>query len=66
VTVNSCLARAHDQSVADDYFNAMQRVEKRLDRDEMVVKVQRLQLIEEPETLERYSEERLVTFYFDI
>ena len=24
-------ARAHDQTVADDYFNAMQRVELRLD-----------------------------------
>jgi site-specific recombinase XerD len=37
-------ARAHDQSVADDYFSAMQKVEQRLDRNEKVVKVQVTQL----------------------
>jgi hypothetical protein len=37
--VRSCYARAHDQTVTDDYFSAMQKVEQRLNRDEKVVKV---------------------------
>ena len=46
-------ARAHDQTVADDYFTAMQRVERRLQGNE-VVKVQHdwmelVQKLEEPE-----------------
>jgi site-specific recombinase XerD len=58
-------ARAHDQTVADDYFNAMQRVEQRLEivpveqRDMGDVKVQVAQLIERLETPELCFEERL-------
>jgi hypothetical protein len=64
-------ARAHDQTVAEDYFAAMERVEQRLDiipepeqetKDE-VVKVQEpakvLQLIERLEIPELCFEERL-------
>jgi integrase/recombinase XerC len=58
-------AHAHDQTVADDYFTAMERVEQRLDirpaglRDE-VVKVQEVSyLIEQLELPELCLEERL-------
>jgi len=62
-------ARAHDQTVADDYFAAMERVEQRLEivpaeqKDIEVVKVQEptkaLQLIEQLEVPELCYEERL-------
>ena len=62
-------ARAHDQTVAEDYFAAMERVEQRLDivpaeqKDIEVVKVQEptkvLQLIEQLEIPELCYEERL-------
>lgn len=62
-------ARAHDQTVAEDYFAAMQRVEQRLEivpaqqKDIEVVKVQvptkALQLIEQLEMPELGYEERL-------
>jgi len=64
-------ARAHDQSVADDYFAAMQRVEERLEivpepkqeTEDEVVKVQEptkvFQLIEQLELPELCYEERL-------
>lgn len=59
-------ARAHDQTVADDYFAAMQRVEQRLEivpvkeEDMGDVKVQKVfQLIEQLETPELCYEERL-------
>jgi hypothetical protein len=62
-------ARAHDQTVAEDYFAAMERVEQRLDigpaeqKDIDVVKVQEpakvLQLIEQLEIPELGYEERL-------
>ena len=62
-------ARAHDQTVAEDYFAAMQRVEERLEivpvgqKDIEVVKVQEpakvLQLIEQLEMPELCLEERL-------
>jgi len=62
-------ARAHDQTVADDYFAAMQRVEERLEippepsqeTDDEVVKVQTelFQLIEQLEVPELCFEERL-------
>ena len=62
-------ARAHDQSVADDYFAAMERVEQRLDivptqqKDMEVVNVQEpeklFQLIEQLEIPELGYEERL-------
>jgi hypothetical protein len=58
-------ARAHDQTVADDYFAAMQRVEQRLQivpaeqKDIEVVKVQIVQLIQRLEILELSYEERL-------
>jgi site-specific recombinase XerD len=56
-------ARAHDPTVADDYFTAMQRVEQRLEivpeiKDE-VVKVQVVQLIQRLELPELCFEERL-------
>lgn len=57
-------ARAHDQTVAEDYFSAMERIEQRL---EIVpvgqilgdVKVQVVQLIERLELPELCYEERL-------
>ena len=64
-------ARAHDQTVAEDYFAAMERVEQRLeivpevkqDTEDEVVKVQEpekvLQLIEQLEIPELCFEERL-------
>jgi site-specific recombinase XerD len=60
-------ARAHDQTVADDYFAAMQRVEQRLqigeEKKDEVVKVQEpekvLQLIEQLELPELCLEARL-------
>ena len=63
-------ARAHDQTVAEDYFAAMQRVEQRLaimstkeEEDIEDVKVQEptkvLQLIEQLEIPELCYEERL-------
>jgi hypothetical protein len=62
-------ARAHDQTVAEDYFAAMERVEQRLDiipaehKDIEHVKVQEpkklFQLIEQLELPELYFEERL-------
>jgi hypothetical protein len=62
-------ARAHDQTVAEDYFAAMERVEQRLEivpakqKDIEVVKVQEpeklIQLIEQLETPELCFEERL-------
>jgi integrase len=62
-------ARAHDQTVAEDYFAAMERVEQRLEivsaeqKDMEVVKVQEpvkvLQLIEQLELPELCFEERL-------
>jgi hypothetical protein len=62
-------ARAHDQTVAEDYFAAMERVEQRLEivpakqNDMEVVKVQEpakvLQLIEQLEIPELCYEERL-------
>lgn len=60
-------ARAHDQTVADDYFAAMQRVEQRLEivpveqeRNIEDVKVQELfQLIEQLELPELCSEQRI-------
>ena len=61
-------ARAHDQTVAEDYFAAMQRVEQRLQigeekREYEVVKVQEpekiIQLIERLELPELCLEERL-------
>ena len=62
-------ARAHDQTVAEDYFTAMARVEQRLEivpakqNDIEVVKVQEptkvLQLIEQLEIPELCFEERL-------
>jgi hypothetical protein len=62
-------ARAHDQTVAEDYFTAMARVEQRLEivpakqKDMEVVKVQEpakvLQLIERLELPELCLEERL-------
>lgn len=62
-------ARAHDQTVADDYFTAMERVEQRLEivpaqqKDMEVVKVQEpeklIQLIERLEVPELCCEERL-------
>jgi hypothetical protein len=62
-------ARAHDQTVAEDYFTAMARVEQRLEivpaqqNDMEVVKVQEpakvLQLIEQLEIPELCFEERL-------
>jgi site-specific recombinase XerD len=62
-------ARAHDQTVAEDYFAAMERVEQRLEivpaklKDIAVVKVQEptkvLQLIEQLEIPELCYEERL-------
>ncbi len=62
-------ARAHDQTVAEDYFAAMERVEQRLEivpaqqKDIEVVKVQEpvklLQLIEQLEIPELCLEERL-------
>jgi hypothetical protein len=62
-------ARAHDQTVAEDYFTAMARVEQRLEivpakqKDMEVVKVQEpeklIQLIEQLETPELCFEERL-------
>jgi hypothetical protein len=62
-------ARAHDQTVAEDYFAAMERVEQRLEivpakqQDIEVVKVQEptkaLQLIEQLEIPELCYEERL-------
>ena len=68
-------ARAHDQTVAEDYFAAMERVEQRLDivsepkqeTEYEVVKVQEptkvLQLIERLELPELCFEERLdITF----
>ncbi|GAB1471730.1 hypothetical protein MASR2M66_26080 [Chloroflexota bacterium] len=61
-------AKAHDQTVADDYFTAMQRVEQRLDILPMqekkyeVVKVQLMQIIEKLETPElRFEERALLT-----
>ena len=63
-------ARAHDQTVAEDYFAAMERVEQRLEivpgqqKDIEVVKVQEpeklIQLIERLELPELCFEERLV------
>ncbi len=65
-------ARAHDQTVADDYFAAMQRAEERLDilpetkpkTNDKVVKVPEptkvLQLIKRLEVPELCLEERLV------
>ena len=64
-------ARAHDQTVAEDYFAAMERVEQRLeivpepkqDTEDEVVKVQEpirlLQLIEQLELPELCLQERL-------
>lgn len=62
-------ARAHDQTVAEDYFAAMERVEQRLEivptgrKDMEVVKVQEpeklMQLIEQLEMPELRFEERL-------
>ena len=62
-------ARAHDQTVAEDYFAAMERIEQRLEivlaeqKDIEVVKVQEptkaLQLIERLELPELCFEERL-------
>ncbi len=64
-------ARAHDQTVAEDYFAAMQRVEERLEilpepkqkKEDEVVKVQEpeklIQLIEQLELPELCFEERL-------
>jgi hypothetical protein len=62
-------ARAHDQTVAEDYFAAMERVEQRLEivpaepKDIEVVKVQEpiklFQLIEQLEIPELCYEERL-------
>jgi integrase len=57
-------ARAHDQTVADDYFAAMERVEKKLQiipSEENIedVKVQVVQLIELLEALELCYKERL-------
>jgi site-specific recombinase XerD len=58
-------ARAHDQTVADDYFAAMERVEERLEivpvEEETMedVKVQAVQLIERLQAPELYFEERL-------
>lgn len=62
-------ARAHDQTVAEDYFTAMERVEQRLEivpakqKDIEFVKVQEpakvLQLIEQLEIPELCYEERL-------
>jgi hypothetical protein len=58
------LRQAHDQTVADDYFQAMQRVEQRLDilpmqeKKDEVVKVQVMQIIEKLETPELRFEER--------
>jgi hypothetical protein len=58
-------ARAHDQTVADDYFAAMERVEQKLEivpveQEAMEdVKVQVVQLIERLEVPELCLEERL-------
>jgi hypothetical protein len=61
-------ARAHDQTVADDYFAAMQRIEQRLEiiqepkheANDEVVKVQELRyLFEQLETPELRLEQRL-------
>jgi len=60
-------AKAHDQTVADDYFNAMHKVEERLDlvpkieekKEDEVVKVQLFQLIQRLELPELCFEERL-------
>lgn len=62
-------AKAHDQTVADDYFAAMQRVEQRLEivlakvKEDEVVKVQEAekirQLIDRLKTPELCLEERL-------
>lgn len=57
-------ARAHDQTVADDYFRAMQRVEQRLQivpakEDIGDVKVQTLQLIQRLEIPDLAYQERL-------
>jgi site-specific recombinase XerD len=49
-------ARAHDQTVADDYFSAMKKVEQRLNRDEKVVKVQELKLKERLEVVSQLRE----------
>lgn len=57
-------ARAHDQTVADDYFQAMRRVEERLEilpkeeKDMEDVKVQVTQIIEKLELPELCVEER--------
>lgn len=61
-------AKAHDQTVAEDYFSAMQRVEQRMQIDkgkkDEVVKAQEpkklIQLIEQLELPELCLEERLV------
>jgi len=57
-------AKAHDQTVAEDYFAAMQRVEERLETGEQkndeVVKVQEVfQLIQRLEIPELCFEERV-------
>lgn len=60
-------ARAHDQTVAEDYFHAMQRVKQKLEiteeRNDEVVKVQEpeklFQLIERLESPELCCEERV-------
>lgn len=61
-------AKAHDQTVADDYFTAMQRVEERLEffpplteepKDEDVKVQMVFQLIQKLETPELCFEERL-------
>jgi integrase/recombinase XerD len=57
-------AKAHDQTVADDYFAAMERVEQKLEivppkiETDEVVKVQVMQIIEKLETPELRFEER--------
>jgi hypothetical protein len=62
-------AKAHDQTVADDYFSAMQKVEKRLQigeekKEDKDVKVQMVfQLIQRLELPELCFEERINIAY---
>lgn len=57
-------ARAHGQTVADDYFTTMQRGEQSLEiipakKDMGIIKVQVVQLIEQPKVPKLCLDERL-------
>ncbi len=51
--------KAHDQTVADDYFLAMQKVERNLDDSVVKVQANRLELVKKLELPELCFEERL-------